>query len=397
MNNELGMNAKDFLNYIKRTKSKATVKLYKRGLAIFCEYYGKTLDEILEERRQDWISGNLMQKKRFSREIEKFHKWMLDKGYLLNSASSFCNGILQFLRFFEMPVMMPTGTDVGKMVVSTKDFVPTIQQYRDMFKVAGDLQSKLILSMGLDLGWRIGDFLNQRKDGLPNLDAETPIAYDCITEKENVVAKSFLSNETVDLLKRYLPTLPKDNPYLFPSGNGRKNSHISDDTVNRGLRSLAEKAKIRIPKRKRLRFHAFRKRFLTTCADQGIDINTAKILVGKDVEHSMLTYLSEVEHRSAFIRVKDVLRLTELPQRKIGKDTTALEKEVEDLKRLVHGIVALGGRELVEKAKKVTGIDAFLRYDQLLDAIKLAGEKERKKQLEEYRKLIEADNNNSAT
>lgn len=60
------------------------------------------------------------------------------------------------------------------MVVTTKDFVPTIQQYRDIFNV-GDLRARVILSMGLDLGWRISDFLKIEKDCL-DLNQETPIS-----------------------------------------------------------------------------------------------------------------------------------------------------------------------------------------------------------------------------
>jgi hypothetical protein len=38
-----------------------------------------------------------------------------------------------------------------------------------------------------DLGWRIGDFINIKKDMLPNLERETPIAFDLVTEKYTVL------------------------------------------------------------------------------------------------------------------------------------------------------------------------------------------------------------------
>ena len=250
MSIETTMSVKDFLDYTSQSKSKATLRLYKRGLTLFSEWYGKSLEEILEERRQDWISSNLMQKKRFTREVEKFHKWMVDKGYSINSATSFCNGILQMFRFFEMPVTLPTGSDVSKIVVSTKDYVPTPQQYRNMYKKADSLRDKLIISAGKDLAWRVGDFIKQRRDQIPNLDRDPPIPYDLITEKEDVIAKSFLSAETVDLLKQYLPTLPEDNPYLFPSGNGKKGKSVGSETITGALRRLVQKAGIKIQKRK---------------------------------------------------------------------------------------------------------------------------------------------------
>jgi hypothetical protein len=256
--------------------------------------------------------------------------------------------------------------------------------------------------MGKDLGWRIGDFVKIRKEQLPDLEQDTPISFELITEKEDVIAKSFLSGETVDLLKQYIPTTPKENSYLFPSN---REKHIDADTINRTLRRLAKRSNVKIPRNKRLRFHAFRKRFLSTCANLSIDVNIAKILVGKDVESSMLAYLSEIEHRKAFLKVQDVLKLTEIPMRKTKKPTSELEKELEDLKRLVHGIIALGGRDLIEKAKQVTELEDIdvIRAETIpvKESIAKIGEtlletKELSKEdLEEYKRIIEENNNNN--
>jgi len=297
-----------------------------------------------------------------------------------------------------MPITIPSGSDVSKTIISTKDFVPTPQQYREMYKVADGLRDKLIVSMGKDLGWRIGDFVKIRKDTLPILDADAPIPFELITEKEDVLAKSFLSQETVDLLKEYIETVKDvDNPYLFPSNHGK---FIDTDTINNVLRTLAEKAKIRIPKNKRLRFHCFRKRFLSECANMSVDINTAKILVGKNVEKDMLTYLSEVEHKAAFLKVHQRLRLTETKMRKRRETTTELERRLEDLERLVHGVIALGGKDLVDKAKRTLELedkDLWFQFkdSSALEIVKKLGEIRRRKQMEEYRKLIMENNNNN--
>jgi len=395
------MTVEGFMEYINETLSKNTVAQYRIGINAFSEWYGKTPNEILEERRQDWASTDLFQKKRFVREIEKFHKHLIEKGYTINSCRTMCLGIMQLFRFYEMPVTIPTGSDVSKTVQSTKDFIPTAEQYRQMYKVSDDLRGKLIISLGKDLAWRMGDFVNIKKDMLPNLDADPPLGFDLITTKEDILAKSFISAETVELLKQWLPTLTTDNPYLFAS-NGQ--GHIDEDTVNRILRDLAAKAEIKIPKNKRLRFHAFRKRFLTTCADLSIDVNIAKIMCGKDVEASMLAYLSEVEHRKAFLKVQDVLNLTGLEMRKTQKPTTELEKRIDDLERLLHGIIAVGGREMVEEAKQLTKLENLMMKSKTVEEaeetgdateiLKEIGETKRKKQLEEYKRLIEENNNN---
>jgi len=395
------MKIEDFLNYVKETKSKNTWKEYKHGIEKFAEWYRKSPNEILEMRIQDWANTDLHQKKRFVREIEKFHKSLIEKGYSINSARTMCLGLMQLFRFYEMPVTIPTGSDVSKTVVSTKDFVPTPEQNREMFKMADDLRSKLIISLGKDLGWRIGDFVKIKKEQLPKLELEPPISFDLVTEKEDVLAKSFISVETVELLKQYLPTTPKENPYLFPSNS---ENYIDPDTINRTLKALAEKCGIHIPNNKRLRFHSFRKRFLSTCANLSIDVNIAKILVGKDVESSMLAYLSEIEHRTAFLKVYEVLRLTEMPMRKTRESTTELEKRLEDLERLVHGVIALGGKEMIEKARTLAQIETIpysteeIEKEELLKEIgnkQLEKQKKlSKEQLEEYKHIIAENNNN---
>ena len=70
-----------------------------------------------------------------------------------------------------------------------------------MYTIA-NFRERVILSMATDLGLRIGDFLNIKKKDLPELTLEAPISFDVMTDKEDVVARGFLSQETVTLLKK---------------------------------------------------------------------------------------------------------------------------------------------------------------------------------------------------
>lgn len=44
-----------FLDYYKSARSKGTYKSYKRGLTLFEEYYGRSTDKALEERRLELL------------------------------------------------------------------------------------------------------------------------------------------------------------------------------------------------------------------------------------------------------------------------------------------------------------------------------------------------------
>jgi len=389
----MAMKAQDFLDYIKDAKSKSTLKNYKMGLKTFSKWYGKSLDEILEERFKDLQSQNPTIRRRFNREIEKFHRHLKNEGYSQNSAVAYTEGIRQLFRYFDMDVKgLPS--EVTRKVVTTKDFVPSVQNYRDMFN-CGSLLDRVIISMGLDLGWRVGDFIKQEIKNLPSLERETPISYELLTEKEEAISKSFLSEQSANLLRSYLKTLRKDNPYLFQS-NGH--GHMTDTAINKRIKVLAQKAKIHVPKQKRLRFHSFRKRFLSECANLKIDINTAKILVGKSVSKDMLTYLSEVEHRKAFEEVHERLRVSTQPQ--IKAIMTVKQSEIDALKRRVEELEIMN-RGLIEMLKKQAVMPMQPREfspaktKEFIETVKKLGKQALKKEEEEYKKLIENNNNNN--
>lgn len=390
------LKVENFLEYIKQSRSKGTYKGYKAGIKKFSEYYGKIPDEILRERSKDWESGDLHQKRHFTREVEKFHKWLIDKGYAINTARTLCLGIQQLFRFYEMPLTY-LSREVSKTIPTTKDFIPTIAQIIRMFKVADNLRDKLIISMGKDLGWRIGDFAKIMREDLPELNQEPPILFEKITEKEKIIAKSFLSNETVELLKEYLLTIEhRRNPFLFPS-NGK--GHYDEESINRNLRMLAEKAKVRIPQHKRLRFHAFRKRFLSECANLHIDINTAKVLVGKSVSESMLTYLSDVDHRQAFIRLHERMRSTEKPMRQSSESDEDLRKRMDRLERMVNMIAAINPNVVrqADEMLKSLNLGTFkanvnLKEMTFSEKMVLIDDLKARSQSDEYKKLIQNNN-----
>lgn len=395
----------EFLNYYLEAKSKATYKSYKRGLALFEEYYGKDSDTILEERRQDIASGDITRNKRFSRELEKFHKWMLKEGYSINSARTNTLGILQFFRYYGMPISDVTF----KTVITTKTFIPSVEQLRRMFQVA-DLRAKVILSLGLDLSWRISDFNKLKKQDLPDLNQPTPIKFEGITQKEQVISSTFISSETVELLKAYIPTLPKENPYLFPSN---RHKYLDDESVNKILKKLVKKAKIKIPQNKRFTFHSLRKRFLSTCYNNNIESDIAKLLVGKSIGKSMETYLGDVNLKNSFIEVRE--KQLSLSNGTIKTTMESKDKEIAELKRRVnamqnvlYGLLGLN-REQVEKmvAKKLEKEGKFfgtsetgrkitpLEYVKTLPNERLFQMFEKtqgKKQAKEYQKLLEETN-----
>jgi integrase len=354
--------------FLDSVSNKSTRKGYRFGINKFVEWFGKAAEEILSTRQEDLTQKageNLIEYRnraaRFQKEIERFHSYLIETGYSINSARNMTVGIRQLFRYYQMPVIMRSGSRVSQTVQTTKNFPLTIEHVRKMFKVA-NLKERIILSLAVDTGLRISDFIAIKKVDLSSLDEEPPIAFDLLTQKEKIIAHCFLSQESVDLLKTYLPTLQKKNSdYLFAS---KAKSHISDEAINKMLRRLAKKAQINL-NGKKLTFHCFRKMFLSSSIDSGIGLTAGKLMCGKAVPKSDSTYLTTIKLRDHFIQLKrflgikeqikietekietfkkainklqDNLTIQDLITKTISEENLKLKSEIEDLKKGQSGL-----------------------------------------------------------
>jgi integrase len=339
------MTEKEFYDSIPNVHTR---REYRNGLQRFSAWFGKTADEILEMRKADLKSEDTFKRKRFDRELEKFHAYLKaakpqGEGAAPNSARTLCSGLRQFFRMYEMPIILRRGSPIAKSQMTDKTYPLTVEDLRRLFNVA-DLRERVILAMAKDLALRIGDFVQIKKADLPDLNQEPPIPFDVMTRKEDVLAKGHLSSETVDLLKIYQPTVKDNpNPYLFPS-NGE--GFLNKDTIGWNLKQLAEKAGLTIPLGKRLTFHAFRKLFISTGKNLNIDPDTVKALCGKHVAPDILTYMTGVQWREAFSKIADVLKI----QGFTAKNHVRLEEQEEQIKKMSNQIALL--LQVVEMQQK---------------------------------------------
>jgi hypothetical protein len=327
--------------------SKGTMKSYRRGLELFIKFYGKPIETILEERKDDLTprpNENLVDAKnrasRYENLLEEFHAWMgkpihminkkPNQVYGINTRRTSTLGLLQIFRYYNMGLVLRNGSPISQTVISTGDFVLMPEHARAMFHVAKDLRSKLLVSMGNDLGWRINDVLGIQRDELPNLEAEAPIVWTRITAKEKQVSKTCLSQTTVTLLKEYL-TLPSKNPFLFGS-NGK--NHIDEETVNNRLRDLARESNIEIGNSK-LTWHCFRDMNISQAKNLSIDPDVIKLMVGKSVSKAMLPYLTGIDVKTAFLKLQKVLGITTIVEESEGniKKIEALENALVELEK----------------------------------------------------------------
>jgi len=270
--------------------------------------------------------------------VEKYFIWLKEQGYKQNSARALTNGPIHFLKYFGADIRIRRSIGVNRTEISTKDHLLSIDDLRKMYKVAG-LRERVILLLAKDLGLRLGDFCRlPKQDFESRINQAPPVPIDILTAKEGIVAHGYISEETLEHLKVYLPTLDPKNKFLFQSA---RQGHLDEETVNWALKDLAEKAKVQLIGS--LRFHCFRKLFLRTAAELGVNSWNAKLLVGKSVEKSIATYISGVRLKEDFVKISNVLRINE-PQTSSGMPT---------LEEIVNLVAQVQREEMLEKVKKL--------------------------------------------
>jgi hypothetical protein len=336
--NEKSMALKGFLDSL---SSKNTRDIYQRGIQKFCEWSGKTVDQILEERKADLTpkpNEDLITAKqranRFEKDLEKFYLELIKKtetrdAYIPSTAYNYTKGILQLLRFYNMGVSLRSGSPItqGASFEGQGRFDLSIEDVRKLFWQTRDLKFKTYLAISTDLGFRVNDVLSMRVKDLPDLDRSTPIEFKLITSKEKVIGHTCLSKLTVDCLKEMINVyeLKPDN-LLFD---------FSVDTVERRLKEVATECGIDYKGHGHFSTHMFRDLRIKTAQKLSIDEHIYKRMVGKTISRSMRGYSSK-DVKEAFIKMAEILSINGQILAKENNDSlTELGRQVATLTNLV--------------------------------------------------------------
>ena len=212
-----------------------------------------------------------------------------------------CKLCYPVLKFHGTEVKYRRALQIYKTVPTTRDHRTAISEIQEMAKTA-DLREQVFLEVFL-LGLRIGDvaLLEWRTF---DQNGQTPMPIEINTKKEQVIARTFISEEFKQLLNKYLPLLDKTNPYLFQS---KRRQHLSTKQIDNILKGLIKRAGI--VNHGLFRWHTGRKLFLRTCAELGISSWSAKLMCGKAIPASDDTYVHDAELKNDFMKISETLRL----------------------------------------------------------------------------------------
>jgi len=244
------MDMKLIEDWLDTIPSKHTRKTYIAGVKKFEEFYGKGIETLIGSQDA-------------GKTIEKFYAWLKNEGTPQNTCRNLVNSPIQFLKYFKTEVNYRKNLGIYKTVLTTRDHMLNIAEVQEMAKVA-DLREQILLEVFI-LGLRVGD-VSKLKWRTFDVNAEAPVKIMIHTEKEAVVAETYVSEEFQGLLEKYLQRIDKDNEFLFQSN---RRGFLSPKRINQILKDLADRAGIKT--HGLFRWHIGRKLFLRTCAELGIN------------------------------------------------------------------------------------------------------------------------------
>jgi len=312
--------------------AKNTKRLYERSLRYFSEYMKADPETLLKLRKKQYGK-----KKFFEAKTIEFYKWLQDvKGLSPNSARSTIIGIQSFFSYFDVPLKLKRK--LPKLHMKLDEEKVTIEHLRQIYKY-NDVTVKTWISLSRDCPARIGDLLEIQRDQIKP-------EFLMNSEKESIVGKVFLSSETIDLFHKLWNIIP-ESEYAFSTPSGKKYDQTS---INKMLRRSSEKAGLEDLK---IHQHSFRKLWITTAINLGLQTEVIKILTFKSVEQSFLTYfLDREELREQWNRVVNVLSLEPKANGRVDNLQIALDLVFKVLRGLCEKELAREGKVVLRKRRR---------------------------------------------
>ena len=265
-----------------------------RGLRYFKEFLGNVTTERLVEMKKE--------ERTFETRVIMFYKWLQEtKGHTGNTARSYIIGVQSFFSYVGLPLRLKRK--LPKLHMKLEGYRPTSEDIQKLYKY-GDLQIKAWVALSRDCPARISDLLKITPKQIQQED------FLIKSQKENVVGKVYISEETQGLFKML-------------------EGKVTLPTTQRGVDKLLQRACKNAGIPHKINQHLLRKLWISTATNLNINQVIIKILSFKTVPEDVLTYFLDREDlRNAWQRVIDVLPLEPRTNNRVGD----IEKTVDVLK-----------------------------------------------------------------
>ena len=209
-----------------RAISDSTRTTYFIYIKRFCEFVGKTPDQLIEQRRKDWLTDDIFTRRRHEENLKEFATNLRENGYSSNTIAT-AIGAVKSLYTSNYHPMIEVNIPAGQPEREYK--IPSKEELSEVIDLAIKPWHGAFMMLTKDCGISLQDMLNLKiGDGSPIYGSlkkqiksgQVPIHLNIIREKTRFKYSTFLGENAFDFLnnRRIFPKLTQteDHVPLFP-------------------------------------------------------------------------------------------------------------------------------------------------------------------------------------
>ena len=331
-------------------RSESTRKKYKRYFSLFCEWIGKTADELVTERKEDLKEEDLKNQRRMETLLKGFIAHLKSSGLSVSTQQVAYAAVQSFFEMHYMPLRMrrgdyPSGESLGYRAATKNDILKLLD--------SSSIRVKAMILFLKDSGLRVSDLASLKyKDVAKGLEEEAEfIKLNLITQKNSISARTFIGPEAIEALKAYFqqrkegtrrlsPEEISDNSPLFRT-RSREIAPISRSGMSSTITFHAGKVGLD----GQLSAHSFRKFFQTQLEAAGVHPNWIDQMIGHKLQGATNSYSKPTDQqlKEAYMKAYHSLRAYMVPatskeMREQAEKLRAAEKEVTQLRKSVRAM-----------------------------------------------------------
>jgi len=324
-------------------RAEGTRRNYLEHLERFCEYVGKTPDEL---RQMKWLE-NQSEKPWERNEVENLVRAYLSHLERVEGLScSYAQGAFYAIRSCFIKNGMPLNMDGNDMPegVSFGSAVPSSDQVRQIVDAAGTLRYRALILFLKDSGLRISDVVRFKWGDLTRVE-EDFYGFQIVTKKRKAPASGFVGPETSDALRHYkekrlqgtrkIPREQKIEEHFLFCARTQPTTALTVSAVSKNIGDII----------RRLRFTDLKPHGLRKFWEQNVQVQQPvykKRLNGRKLTKYEAAYL-EQNPKDLFMVYKanyDNLRVFEQPVIKQDEIEAIVERRVEERVAYLQGELA---------------------------------------------------------
>lgn len=207
-----------------RAISESTRETYFIYIQRFCEFCGKTPDELIDDRKNDWKSDDIFTRRKHEETLKEFADYFREEGYSSNTIATAIGAVKSFYASNYHPMIqvnIPSGRSVREYKIPTKEeltqvidlaYMPWHGAFMMLTKDCGISLQDMLSLKAIDGSSIYGSIKDQLKKGL------VPIHLNVTREKTKFKYHTFLGEDAFEALNNdaIFPDWASHNKRLFP-------------------------------------------------------------------------------------------------------------------------------------------------------------------------------------